>query len=331
MSTTRTAREPQQGRSRETVERILAAAEHEIGRLGLAAAGTRGIAARAGLSVGAVYRFFPDKEAIADALARRYLADLMPAYAGTVADVAPGTDLASVVTTLVRQAADLQLAHPGYYRLTEELPPEQGDSPAHQVREQVVDLFAGALRAAGVGEPDGGGTPGGRPVCRDGPARPGAGAGGPDRPPARGRRAGPHGGGVRARPVRLTRNSEVASASTMCNSCIAHRPEEQDMTQTDAAELDRIERSIDIDASAEKVWSLIARPGWWINEEEVDPDPESARRASTTWSCTRSTATFRLRRSSATSPGTSPTTGSTTSPPRPGRPWSSGSRTAPAA
>ncbi len=52
------------------------------------------------------------------------------------------------------------------------------------------------------------------------------------------------------------------------------------MTQTDGqlgAELDRIERSIDIDASAEKVWSLIARPGWWINEEEVDPDPEVRR------------------------------------------------------
>ena len=49
------------------------------------------------------------------------------------------------------------------------------------------------------------------------------------------------------------------------------------MTQTDGqigAELDRIERSIDIDASAEKVWSLITRPGWWINEDDVDPDPE---------------------------------------------------------
>jgi uncharacterized protein YndB with AHSA1/START domain len=45
------------------------------------------------------------------------------------------------------------------------------------------------------------------------------------------------------------------------------------MTQTDQ-ELDRIERSIEIDASAEKVWALVARPGWWINEEEVDPDPE---------------------------------------------------------
>jgi uncharacterized protein YndB with AHSA1/START domain len=45
------------------------------------------------------------------------------------------------------------------------------------------------------------------------------------------------------------------------------------MTETNL-ELDRIERSIDIDASAEKVWALVQRPGWWINDEEVDPDPE---------------------------------------------------------
>ncbi len=42
-------------------------------------------------------------------------------------------------------------------------------------------------------------------------------------------------------------------------------------------ELDRIERSIDIDASAEKVFALVQRPGWWINEEEVDPEPELRR------------------------------------------------------
>jgi uncharacterized protein YndB with AHSA1/START domain len=48
------------------------------------------------------------------------------------------------------------------------------------------------------------------------------------------------------------------------------------MAQIDQ-ELDRIERSIDIDASAEKVWSLITRPGWWINEGDVDPDPEVSR------------------------------------------------------
>ena len=75
------------------------------------------------------------------------------------------------------------------------------------------------------------------------------------------------------------------------------------MTQTDQ-ELDRIERSIDIDATAEQVWSLDrSGPGWWINEQEVDPDPEIRREAaSTTWSCTRSTASSGSRPSSAIEP-----------------------------
>jgi uncharacterized protein YndB with AHSA1/START domain len=38
---------------------------------------------------------------------------------------------------------------------------------------------------------------------------------------------------------------------------------------------DRIERQIDIDAPAEKVWALISRPGWWINDGTVvDVAPE---------------------------------------------------------
>jgi uncharacterized protein YndB with AHSA1/START domain len=43
---------------------------------------------------------------------------------------------------------------------------------------------------------------------------------------------------------------------------------------TDADRLDRIDRSIEIDASAERVWELVTRPGWWINEGSVDPDPD---------------------------------------------------------
>ena len=53
------------------------------------------------------------------------------------------------------RAADLQLTHPGYYRLTEELAPAQADSPAHEVRERLIALFVDALREAGVTEPEG--------------------------------------------------------------------------------------------------------------------------------------------------------------------------------
>lgn len=34
---------------------------------------------------------------------------------------------------------------------------------------------------------------------------------------------------------------------------------------------DAIERSIDIDATAERVWELVSEPGWYINDGEVRP------------------------------------------------------------
>jgi uncharacterized protein YndB with AHSA1/START domain len=53
-------------------------------------------------------------------------------------------------------------------------------------------------------------------------------------------------------------------------------------TTRDLDPLDRIDRSIDIDASVERVWDLVTRPGWWINEGSVDPDPDVRVDGSTT-------------------------------------------------
>jgi uncharacterized protein YndB with AHSA1/START domain len=38
--------------------------------------------------------------------------------------------------------------------------------------------------------------------------------------------------------------------------------------------LDRITRQIDIDAPAERVWQLVTRPGWYINDGAVEPEPD---------------------------------------------------------
>lgn len=46
---------------------------------------------------------------------------------------------------------------------------------------------------------------------------------------------------------------------------------EQMTTETDTG-LDRVERSLPIDASAEEVWELVCRPGWWINDGDIEPD-----------------------------------------------------------
>ena len=64
---------PTQQRARETVEQVLLAAGTEIEREGLDKLTTKRIAAAAGLSVGAIYEYFPNKEAIVHALADQWL------------------------------------------------------------------------------------------------------------------------------------------------------------------------------------------------------------------------------------------------------------------
>ncbi len=56
-------------------------------------------------------------------------------------------------------------------------------------------------------------------------------------------------------------NPGVADRLVACNPLVAHCLfEERHVT-----DLDRIDRSININATAESVWDLISQPGWWIN------------------------------------------------------------------
>jgi len=62
-------RTPVQGRSSGTVKQIFQAASALLGRVPIDEITTSRIAAEAGVSVGALYRFFPDKQAIVDGIA----------------------------------------------------------------------------------------------------------------------------------------------------------------------------------------------------------------------------------------------------------------------
>jgi AcrR family transcriptional regulator len=64
---------PMQGRSQRTVGDILEATSRLLVSTGAREITTNTIAAEAGLSVGALYRFFPDKQSIIDAIAVRHI------------------------------------------------------------------------------------------------------------------------------------------------------------------------------------------------------------------------------------------------------------------
>lgn len=64
---------PKQERSRQTVEAILQAAAEVFADEGYASANTNRIAERAGVSIGSLYQFFPNKDAILSSLLERHL------------------------------------------------------------------------------------------------------------------------------------------------------------------------------------------------------------------------------------------------------------------
>lgn len=68
---------PRQARSRETVDAILEAGTRVFGARGYAGASTNRIAEAAGVSVGSLYEYFPNKDAILVALAQRRLDAMM--------------------------------------------------------------------------------------------------------------------------------------------------------------------------------------------------------------------------------------------------------------
>lgn len=73
-------RVPKQARARQRLERVLDAAEAVFVETGYDAATTNQIATRAGTSIGSLYEFFPNKQALAVGLAQRYLVDLHSVY-----------------------------------------------------------------------------------------------------------------------------------------------------------------------------------------------------------------------------------------------------------
>jgi AcrR family transcriptional regulator len=68
-------RSPRQARSRATWEAIVEAAAQILERDGAAGFNTNSVAERAGVSIGTLYQYFPDKQAILAAAAKRELAD----------------------------------------------------------------------------------------------------------------------------------------------------------------------------------------------------------------------------------------------------------------
>ncbi len=105
-------REPTQKRSRERVERMLAVASALIAEKGSDALRMGEVAEKAGVSIGSLYQFFPDKSAIIRALADRYQKESETCISEALAEVRDGKGLEKAFSELVDIYYGIFLAEP---------------------------------------------------------------------------------------------------------------------------------------------------------------------------------------------------------------------------
>lgn len=105
-------KEPAQQRSRERVERMLAAARDLIAEHGSDAMKMGEVAERAGVSIGSLYQFFPDKSAIIRTLAERFTTENRACIEAELAGVSDERSLLDAFARLVDTYYAICLAEP---------------------------------------------------------------------------------------------------------------------------------------------------------------------------------------------------------------------------
>lgn len=126
---------PRQHRSRQTVEAVLAAVPLVVKRHGVASVTTNRIAEVAGVSIGSLYQYFPDKRSILSALHERHVGDVRDMLERNIA-AHTSSSFTELVVDLVETLVDL---HSVDAELHELISVSVNEGPEH---------FRHALRAA---------------------------------------------------------------------------------------------------------------------------------------------------------------------------------------
>ncbi|MFD5101941.1 TetR family transcriptional regulator [Streptomyces albidochromogenes] len=184
-STNSLRRAPVQQRSADRLARILDACAQLLDEIGYEQLSTRAVAARAGVPIGSVYRFFGNKRAMADALAQRNLDRYAERISARLATM-PAEDWRGAVDAVLDEYVAMKRTVPGFRlvdfgvqipvgdrtaeddinyrvtdRLTDLLPAHLGLTPDPALRRTVLvaveaadALLQLAFRADPAGDPD---------------------------------------------------------------------------------------------------------------------------------------------------------------------------------
>jgi AcrR family transcriptional regulator len=137
-------KEPRQARSRATVETIVQAGARILGDEGWAGFTTNRIAELAGVSIGSLYQYFPDKFSLVDAIRHRHLDDSLAAMRDVGAE---GLSPDEFAARLVQAVVAAHSVYPGLHRvLLDEAPSsEEYRNPNSEFEIEYLSCYAKAV------------------------------------------------------------------------------------------------------------------------------------------------------------------------------------------
>ncbi len=139
-------RSPIQGRAQATVEAILKAAAQILERRGAEAATTNAIAERAGVSIGSLYQYFTDRDALIHELVRRHIAVMTTVLGDALAGIRD-RPLPGVVAQLVAAIVAAHRVAPRLHQALHQCAARQASATIDHFETELELRVGEALRA----------------------------------------------------------------------------------------------------------------------------------------------------------------------------------------
>lgn len=146
---------PAQERSRLTVDAIIQAATYILIKVGWDGLTTNAIAERAGVNIGSLYQFFPNKEAVIAELQRRHAAATRSDLRKALETLSDQPSLREVLTRIIEMLVNEHRVAPAVHKaIEEELPRTVRFQPEgrEQLQEQILEFLKPFMK--NVPDPD---------------------------------------------------------------------------------------------------------------------------------------------------------------------------------